>query len=143
MSTFPTADPIDHGRPPTTAPTTPFGQTLRLLRENRRLSQVGLANLSNLDPSTVSRFERGERDPTRETAARLAGALSLGAEATDALLASAGFAPLTARPDDALGGEPEMAALLSVLRDPAVPPLARASLREVARLLAEPWRGGR
>lgn len=50
-----------------------LGQTLRRLREERNLTQTELADLLGVAPSFISLLERGERQPSVETLARLAG----------------------------------------------------------------------
>ena len=41
-----------------------FGASLRLLRQDRGLSQEALAEAANLDRTTPSLYERGRRQPT-------------------------------------------------------------------------------
>lgn len=58
-----------------------IGQRIRLLREQRGLSQRELALSSDLSPNTLSLIERGQTSPTASTLQKLAAALkvSLGA----------------------------------------------------------------
>lgn len=52
-----------------------FGQNVRRKREAYRISQEGLAEIADLDRTYVGGIERGERNPTLVSAARLAKAL--------------------------------------------------------------------
>lgn len=54
-----------------------FGDSLRVLRKARDLSQEKLANKSDLWLSIVGRIERGEIDPTLSTLKMLAEALEI------------------------------------------------------------------
>jgi len=49
-----------------------FKDRLRFLRENKKITQKELAKLINVAESTVSMYERGEREPSFEIAVRLA-----------------------------------------------------------------------
>ena len=55
--------------------TTAFAEVLRQLREQSGLSQEALATKSGLDRTFISLLERGQRQPTLKTLARLAEAL--------------------------------------------------------------------
>jgi transcriptional regulator with XRE-family HTH domain len=52
-----------------------FADVLRQLRERAGLSQEALATKSGLDRTYISLLERGQRQPTLKTLARLAEAL--------------------------------------------------------------------
>ena len=54
-----------------------FGKVLRELRQDRKLSQERLAEISNLDRTFVSMIERGKRRATLDTAKQLAEALGV------------------------------------------------------------------
>lgn len=54
-----------------------FGKVVREVRLQRRLSQEILAERAQLDRTFVSMIERGIRNPTLETAKRLANALGI------------------------------------------------------------------
>ena len=54
-----------------------FGRTLKVIREDRELSQERLAELARVDRTYVSMIERGKRQPTLEVAKRFADALGL------------------------------------------------------------------
>lgn len=54
-----------------------FGQSVRRLRLNQRLSQEEFAAVAGLDRSYVGAIERGEQNPSLWTIARLAAALKV------------------------------------------------------------------
>lgn len=54
-----------------------FGQNVRRKRESYRISQEGLAEIAELDRTYVGGIERGERNPTIVSAARIAKALQV------------------------------------------------------------------
>jgi transcriptional regulator with XRE-family HTH domain len=54
-----------------------FGQVLRELRENKKLSQEKLAEFCDLDRTYISLLERGLRQPTLTTLFRLSRALGI------------------------------------------------------------------
>jgi transcriptional regulator with XRE-family HTH domain len=54
-----------------------FARALRSLRKERGCTQETLADRSGLDRTFVSLLERGQRQPTLQTMARLAAALDL------------------------------------------------------------------
>ena len=60
-----------------------FKQRLKIARENRNLSQEGLAQRSGLQPSAISHFETGSRSPSFDNLKKLADALEV---STDFLL---------------------------------------------------------
>lgn len=66
-----------------TKPSDLFPGRLRAARENRRLSQGGLASRAGLQPSAISHFETGARKPSFDNLRRLADALDV---TTDYLL---------------------------------------------------------
>lgn len=69
-----------------------FGARLRLLRKREPMSQVRLAEVSQVSQATISRVERGEYPTLSATAVRrLARALSCSSEH---LLSGTGFVPL-------------------------------------------------
>src|SRR3954470_20954411 len=116
-----------------------FAALLRGFRERARLSCNELARAVGVDPSYISRLERGEREPPRRRVVEsLAQALQLGLDEQDRLLVSAGYAPATV----ALLGEWDatLQAVADVLVDRAIPPQEMDSFRQVVQLLAERWR---
>jgi transcriptional regulator with XRE-family HTH domain len=70
---------------------TDFGPTLRKLRETVGISQNRLADICEIDPSTVNRLEQGERNPTYDTILTLAYHLDLDRPAVRELFYAAGF----------------------------------------------------
>jgi transcriptional regulator with XRE-family HTH domain len=54
-----------------------FGQRLREIREQKGISQEKLAALAGLNRTYISKIERGERNVSLETAARLASVLEI------------------------------------------------------------------
>jgi transcriptional regulator with XRE-family HTH domain len=57
--------------------TAEFRALLRRYRDARRLSQMELGRRAGLDYTMISRLERGDRDPTVETIAKLVTGLAL------------------------------------------------------------------
>jgi len=49
-----------------------FGERLKRLRKKRNLDQTALANIVGLTQGAISLYERGERDPSTDTLAKLA-----------------------------------------------------------------------
>lgn len=69
-----------------------IGQLLRGFRASVGISQDGLARKAGLDPSYISRLERGGRtQPSMETLLKIAEVLGLRSAQRDALLSSAGY----------------------------------------------------
>jgi len=54
-----------------------FGRVLRRLRTQRGLTQLRLAELTDLHPTYISLLERGHRQPTLDTLAALGKALNV------------------------------------------------------------------
>jgi transcriptional regulator with XRE-family HTH domain len=54
-----------------------FGAHVRRLREQRRLSQLDLAQKANLDLTTINELENGNRDPMLKTIWKIANALGV------------------------------------------------------------------
>lgn len=52
-----------------------FGRVIKKRREEAELSKKRLAELAGLDPTYIGLLERGRRNPSLVTMARLAGAL--------------------------------------------------------------------
>jgi transcriptional regulator with XRE-family HTH domain len=61
--------------------------SLRELRERRDLTLEAIAVLTDLDPATVSRLERGLVEPRRETIVKLARGLGISARRMQEILA--------------------------------------------------------
>jgi transcriptional regulator with XRE-family HTH domain len=71
-----------------------FAARLRWWRERRSLSQLALAHAANVSQRHVSFLEIGRAAPSRDMVLRLSAALELTFREQNALLLSAGFAPL-------------------------------------------------
>jgi transcriptional regulator with XRE-family HTH domain len=54
-----------------------FGRRLKAARKKAGLTQARLAELTGLDPVTISQIETGQREPGITRAARLAAALNV------------------------------------------------------------------
>lgn len=54
-----------------------FGNKVRKLREQRKISQLELAQKSGLDLTTINEVENGNRDPMLKTIWRIANALEV------------------------------------------------------------------
>jgi len=108
-----------------------FGRRLRPLREARGLNQKRLAELADVDASTISRLESGGRGVSREVVDRLAQALETTPDQYGELLRAAGFLP-----DEAaiLLEEPELARLSQLLAADDVTADHRELLRAYLRL---------
>jgi transcriptional regulator with XRE-family HTH domain len=79
-----------------------LGITIRLLRQQRSLSQEALANLANIDRSYMSGIERGHRNISLLNMARIATALRV--SLTDLLSSVAGVHAASASAPDAVEG---------------------------------------
>ena len=105
-----------------------FGAVLDTYRATYALSQSGLSELLGCDHSYVSRIIAGNRQPSRvfvENAARTFGLIGQDA---DAMLLSAGYAPLAPR-----SMNPRLVALQNCIDDKRVP----VDLREAVLLTVE------
>jgi transcriptional regulator with XRE-family HTH domain len=74
--------------------TAKFGAALRVWRERRRLSQLSLAAEANVSQRHLSFIESGRASPSRAMVIHLAEALAVPLRDRNALLISAGFAPV-------------------------------------------------
>ena len=57
-----------------------FGTVLKQERQRIGITQLELAGRCDLDPLTISLYERGERQPTLATIFKLSGALNIRAD---------------------------------------------------------------
>ena len=78
----------------TATPATPVGGLLRIWRERRRLSQLELAGAADISARHVSFLETGRSAPSRAMLLRLAERLEVPLRERNALLLSAGYAPM-------------------------------------------------
>lgn len=72
----------------------PFGEHLRHWRQHRRLSQLDLAQEAEISTRHLSFVETGRSVPSREMVLRLAERLDVPLRERNALLVSAGYAPM-------------------------------------------------
>lgn len=112
---------------PPRASTRSFPELLEKLREERNLSKAELAKRAGLDPSSITRFEQGQRAPERLSIMQIADAMVLPAMDRDRLLASAGFR-------SELWDDPFMVDLVVLLHDDTIDPQARAEVRSVLKM---------
>lgn len=54
-----------------------FGQRVKKLREQRKMSQLELAQKAKLDLTTINEIENGNRDPMLKTIWKIANALEV------------------------------------------------------------------
>ncbi len=79
--------PKTHGKPPTKAKVqVTFGAAIRVLREERGITQQRLAELADLHTNYVSSVERGERNLSLHNITKLAYALDVPVSALMAAL---------------------------------------------------------
>lgn len=104
-----------------------FPAMLQQLRESRGLSKADLAKRTGLDPSTITRFEQGARQPERDTVLQLADAMVLPMRERDLLLATAGFR-------SEIWDDPLLVELMQLLNEDAIPERARNDARASVRM---------
>lgn len=104
-----------------------FPELLLKLREERGLSKAELAKRSGLDPSSITRFEQGQRAPERLSIVQIADAMVLPAMDRDRLLASAGFR-------SEIWDDPNLVDLVILLNDDSIDPQARSEVRSVLKM---------
>lgn len=104
-----------------------FPDLLQKYREERGLSKAELAKRADLDPSSITRFEQGQRAPERPSIVQIADAMVLPGIDRDRLLASAGFR-------SELWDDPAMVDLVLLLNDDDIEPQARAEVRSVLKM---------
>jgi tetratricopeptide (TPR) repeat protein len=118
---------VDHQR---------FGALLRHYRTRQDVSQNQLANLINLTPSNISRWEAAKRKPPdRATVLALGEALDLEPRDTNLLLAAAGYMQVEGEGIDF--GDPLMRSLattLAVSHEPASLDIFRRQLEELLHI---------
>lgn len=104
-----------------------FPELLVKLREERNLSKAELAKRADLDPSSITRFEQGQRAPERSSIVQIADAMVLPAVDRDRLLASAGFR-------SEIWDDQSLVDLVILLNDDAIDSQARAEVRSVLKM---------
>lgn len=122
-------DLLQSGRPTRSHPAglPAFPALLQRLREDRGFSKADLAKRTSLDPSSITRFEQGARQPERDTVLAIARAMALPMTERDLLLASAGFR--SEMWDDSM-----LVELTHLLNDHEIPSKAREEARSVVRM---------
>lgn len=114
-----------------------FGALLRHYRTRQGLSQFYLAQLLNLTPSNISRWESGKRSPPdRDTTLGLADALDLEPRDTNLLLAAAGYMQVEGGGIDF--GDPLLRSLATTLAGD-MPQAQRALFRRQLEELLSIW----
>jgi len=104
-----------------------FARQLKRLRDERAWSKADLAKRSELDPSSITRFEQGTRNPDRETILQLSAAMALPLAERDTLLAAAGYR-------SEIWDEPLLIEISHLLADRQLPLAAREEVRSVLRM---------
>lgn len=104
-----------------------FQDLLVKLREERNLSKAELAKRAGLDPSTITRFEQGQRAPERPSIMQISDAMVLPGIDRDRLLASAGFR-------SELWDDPALVELVLLLNDDGIEKQAQAEVRSVLKM---------
>jgi transcriptional regulator with XRE-family HTH domain len=112
-------------------PSEDLGRLLVRLRTERELSQKQVAQLAEIDNSTLSRLESGDRGVSREVLDRICAVLELGRHEELALLTAAGFLNQDAAQ---LLADDEVAQVARLLHAPAVSPDDALLLRQYIRL---------
>lgn len=104
----------------------PVGGLLRAWRERRRLSQLELAGAADISARHISFLETGRSAPSRSMLLRLAERLDIPLRERNALLLSAGFAPMYAerRLDDPVLQQARKAVELVIVGHEPYPALA-------------------
>jgi transcriptional regulator with XRE-family HTH domain len=112
-------------------PTERLGRLLVRLRTERGLSQKQVAHLAEIDNSTLSRLESGDRGVSREVLDRISVALKLDRQEELALLTAAGIL----NQDDAqILADDEVVQIARLLNAPMVEPEDALLLRQYVRL---------
>ena len=104
-----------------------FPDLLLKLREERGLSKAALAKRSGLDPSSITRFEQGQRAHERDSIIQIADAMVLPAVDRDRLLATAGFR-------SEVWDDPSLVDLVVLLNDNSINAKARSEVRSVLNM---------
>ena len=82
-------------------PSTPFGATLRRLRDARNLTATDVGRLAGVHHTHVSRMENGQRSPSYlPVLARIAAAMDLSRDERIALVEAAGYPILAGGGDE-------------------------------------------
>jgi transcriptional regulator with XRE-family HTH domain len=98
----------------------------------RGMTDTEIEKATNVRASTFHRWRRGETAPTTDKVRQFCAGLGVPA---DEALAALGVGPRTETPPDPM--DPDVAALLRKLADPATSEQTRAFIRQLLRTLAE------
>jgi transcriptional regulator with XRE-family HTH domain len=112
-------------------PSEELGRALTRLRNERGLTQKQVARLAEIDNSTLSRLESGERGVSREVLDRICTVLELDRHEELNLLTAAGFLNQDAAQ---ILADDEVAQIARLLHAPAVSPEDAMLLRQYIRL---------
>jgi transcriptional regulator with XRE-family HTH domain len=114
-----------------------FGAHLRLLRTERGLSQLDVAERTTgyrEDHGEISKYEHGRKRPRVERVLQLAHALGLTSQERDRLLLAAGYPPLDPL-GLSIGDDTELLRVVMVWRDERTPDAVKDAIRAVMRLV--------
>ena len=109
-------------------------QVLRSIRESKNLTAEQLALSVNVEPSTISRAERGERRISTALLEKIAAAMSIGVTDLYALVEGRQVLTGNIQPDDALDLEGTLLRLRQILSD--LNPNQRALILDLAIAVA-------
>jgi transcriptional regulator with XRE-family HTH domain len=107
--------------------TADFARQLERLRDERGWSKADLAKKAELDPSSITRFEQGARNPDRDTVLQLAEAMALPLVERDRLLAAAGYR-------SEVWDDPLLVEISHLLADRDMPDEVRDEVRAVLKM---------
>jgi transcriptional regulator with XRE-family HTH domain len=115
----------------TSGPSEELGRLLTRLRNERGVAQKRVAQLAEIDGSTLSRLESGDRGVTREVLNRVCDVLALDRRERLEVLAAAGFLNQDAAQ---ILSDDDVARVARLLHAPGVEPADALLLRQYLRL---------
>jgi transcriptional regulator with XRE-family HTH domain len=115
----------------TSGPSEELGRLLTRLRNERGVAQKRVAQLAEIDGSTLSRLESGDRGVTREVLDRVCDVLALDRRERLEVLAAAGFLNQDAAQ---ILSDDDVARVARLLHAPGVEPADALLLRQYLRL---------
>jgi transcriptional regulator with XRE-family HTH domain len=111
-----------------------FARSLRSARRATGFTQAQVAEWVGVHPSYISKLETGCRTPSsRATVMRIASALQLDLTHRNALLLSAGYAPVVI--EQLVPSDPSLRLMADILTDPRVPQEELSLLRDYLSLV--------
>jgi transcriptional regulator with XRE-family HTH domain len=116
---------------PASGPSTGLGRVLTRLRNERGLAQKQVAHLAEIDGSTLSRLESGERGVSQEVLDRICGALQLNRHEQLDVLVAAGILNEDAAE---LLSDDDVAQIARLLHAPTLEPDDEKTLRQYLQL---------